>query len=81
MHKVDILPSLSLARFFLTQQLILSDTSIVRNFNLLGLEKKTFQLHKDTHTLSGSDSGIYFAQNQITFEDQGLIIEVKNYLH
>ena len=96
MHKVNILPSLSLARFFLTQQLIykskiekynvsldifLSDTSIVRNFNLLGLEKKAFQLHKDTHTLSGSDSGIYFAQNQITFEDQGLIIEVKNYLH
>ena len=83
------------ARFFLTQQLIykskiekhnvsldifVSDTSIARNLHLLGLEKKHFSYIR-THTLFGSDSGIFVAQNQGTFEDQSLIKKVKSYLH
>ena len=89
MHEVNILPPLSLARFFLSQQLIckskiekhnvsldifVSDTSIARNLHLLGLEKKHFSYIR-THNLFGSDSGIYVAQNQRTFENQGLNIE------
>ena len=85
MHEANILPPLSLARFFLSQQLIckskiekhnvsldifVSDTSIARNLHLLGLEKKHFSYIR-THTLSGSDSGICVAQNQRTFENQG----------
>ena len=90
MHEVNNISSpLSLPRFFLTQQLIykskiekhnvsldifVSDTSIARNLHLLGLEKKHFSYIR-THTLFGSDSGICVAQNQRTFENQGLNIE------
>ena len=65
MHEVNMSPPLSLARFFLTKQLIykskiekhsvsldifVSDTSIARNFHLPGLEKKRFNYIK-THIL------------------------------
>ena len=92
MHELNISPPLSLARFFLTQQLIykskiekhnvsldifVSDTSIARNLHLLG--ERTFSYIR-THTpFFGSDFGICVAQKQRTFEDQDLIIiEVKN---
>ena len=92
MDEINISPPLSLARFFLTQQLIykskiekhsvsldilVSHTSIARNLHLPGLEKK----HKDPHSFFRSDFGICVAQNQRIFEDQGLITEVKKYLH
>ena len=63
MHQLNISPLLSLARFFLTQQLIykrktekhnvsldifVSDTSIDRNLYLSG--KRTFQLHTDPYS-------------------------------
>ena len=63
MHDVNILPSLSLARFFLIQPLMynnkfeknnvsldifVSDTSIVRSLHLPGLEKK--HSYKDSYS-------------------------------
>ena len=33
------------------------------------------------HIFFGSDFSICVAQNQRTFEDQGLIVEVKKYMH
>ena len=95
MHEVNILPLFSICRFFLTQQLICksktekhnvsleifaSGTNIARNLHLLGLQKKHFSYVR-IHTLFESDSVICAAQNQRTFEDHGLIIEIKNYLH
>ena len=65
MHEANISPPLSLARFFLTQQLLskrqiekhdisldifVLDTSIGRNLHLPGLEKKIFRYIR-THTL------------------------------
>ena len=78
MHEVNISHPLSLARFFITQQLIykskiekhnvsleifVSDISIARNLHLLGLEKKHFSYIR-IHTIFGSDFGICVAQNQ-----------------
>ena len=95
MHEVNILPPLSLGRFFLTQQLIykskiekhnvsldifVSDTSIARNLHLLGLEKKHFHYIR-THTQMGQILVFVLLKIKKTFADQGLIIEVKNYLH
>ena len=87
---------LNLARFFLTQQpiykskiekhnvslnIFVSDTSIARNLHLPGSEKKSFSdIRTNTHFF-GSDFGICVAQNQVTFEDQSFIIEIKKYLH
>ena len=81
MHEVNISPPLSLARFFLTQQLIykskiekhnvsldifVSDTSIDKNLHLPGLEKEHFSYVR-THTpFSESDFSICVAQNQRT---------------
>ena len=63
MHEVNISPPLSLAKFFLTQQLIckskiekhnnvildifVSDTSIPRSLHLSGLEKKYLSYIRD----------------------------------
>ena len=95
MHEVNILPPPSIARFFLTQQLIyrskikkhnacldifVSDTSIDRNPHLPGLGKKHFSYIMDTYSFFGSESSIRVAQNQKSFEDQDLIVEVKKYL-
>lgn len=96
MHEVNISPSFSLARFFLTHQLIykskigkhnvilevfVSDISIARNLHLPGFEKEHFSYIR-THTplFFGSNFGICVAENQGMFEDQGLILEVKKYL-
>ena len=55
----------------------MSDTSIARNLHLPGLEKKSFSdIRTNTHFF-GSDFGICVAQNQVTFEDQSFIIEIK----
>ena len=65
MHEVNISPSLNLAKFFLTQQIIykskiekytvslsifVSDTSIARNLHLPGFDKQYFSYIR-THTL------------------------------
>ena len=67
MHEVNISPPLSLARFFLTQQLIckskiekhnfsldifVSNTSIARNLHLPGLEKKHFSYIRDCQQIT-----------------------------
>ena len=92
MHELNISPPLSLARFFLTQQLIyrskiekhsvsldifVPDTGIGRNLHLP--RERTSWLFIRTHTLVfGSDFGSV-ARKQETFEDQDLIIiGVKN---
>ena len=39
--------------------------------------EKTFQLHKESHSFFGSYFGIFIAQKQRTFDNQGFITEVK----
>ena len=89
------MPLLSLSRFFLIQQLIyrikienrivclatsVSDTSLPRNLHLPGLKKKHFSYIR-THILFWIRFRYLISQNQITFGDQSLIIEIKNYLY
>ena len=92
MHEVNISPPLSVARFFLTLQLIytqskiknhnvsldifVSDASMARNLHLPVLEKKHFSYIR-TYTLLWSRFWYLCCSIQRTFEDQGLIMEVK----
>ena len=49
-----------------------------RKLSSAWIKVKIFQLHMDPYSFFGSDFHICVAQNQITFEDQSLIIEIKN---
>ena len=82
MHDVNILPLLSLARFFLTQQLIYM-SKIEKHNNSFCIRhqysqkpsstwigEKTFQLYKDPYS-DGSDSGICVAQNKKKIRGSG----------